>query len=98
MMKRCLTVSVMKNCGSTEGRFFLSVDSEHHYEWLPPCPSALFIVRRYVVEEDGGSLQFQSISGNKCRSTERRTWFFYPECFSEIATKPSRCIKPREKV
>ena len=50
----------MKNCGSTEGRLFLFfLNSEHHYEWLPPCLSS-FIVR-YEVEEDGGSLQFWSI-------------------------------------
>ena len=37
------------------------------------------------------------VSGNKCRLTERRTWCFYPECFSEITTKASQCVKPREK-
>ena len=53
----------MKNCGSIEGRFSFSSfwNSEHHYEWFPPCPFSIFIVRRYEVEEDGGSLQFRSI-------------------------------------
>ena len=50
----------MKKCGSAEGRLFLSLlNSEHHYE----CSLSLssFIVRRYQVEEDGGSLQIWSI-------------------------------------
>ena len=87
-------VSVMKNCESVEGRFFL--DSEHHNEWLPPCPLAFSScvgtrLKRTVVHYSSG------VSGNKCRLTERRTWFFHPECFSEVATKPSQCVKPREK-
>ena len=62
---------------------------------LSSVPFSIFIVRMYEIEEDGG--YSSGVSGNKRRLTERRTWFFYPECFSEIATKPSRCVKPREK-
>ena len=54
-------------------RIFL--DSEHHYEWLPPCPSAFSScvgtrLKRMMVHYSSG------VSGNKRRLTERRTWFF----------------------
>ena len=60
---RSLAVSVMKNCGSTEERLFLfffgfGASSLRMASSVPFC---ILIVRRYEVEEDGGSLQFWSI-------------------------------------
>ena len=57
-----------------------------------------FIVRRYEVERT--VIHYSSeVSDNKCRLTERRTWCFYPECSSEIPTKPfSMCQNLARKI